>query len=97
MVAIGTSSTMPHCDQSLCTVDSDVIANLIGKYHNLTKLKPYIDLWIAFGTGRNFQFYSINNICSSLSEIQSRAIPVFHAKGSITRSGFLRPTWPTAL
>ena len=89
MVAIGTSSTMPHCNQSLRTVDSDVIVNLIGKYYNLTKLKPDIDLWIAFGTGRNFQFYSINNICFSLSKIHSRAIPVFHANtGCDTTSAF---------
>ena len=50
------------------TVDTDVIAILIGKYHDLAKLKPDIDLWIAFGTGRNFCFYSINRICPSLGE-----------------------------
>ena len=53
MVAIETNSTMPDYNQSLSTVDSHVMANLIGKYHNLIKLKPDIDLWIAFhfGTG----------------------------------------------
>lgn len=71
------------------TVDTDVIAILIGKYHDLAKLKPDNDLWVAFGKGRNFCLYSINKICSSLEQRRSQALPVFHSyTGCDTTSAF---------
>ena len=37
------------------------------------------DIWVAFGMGKNYRFYSINDICASLGVAQSLALPVFHA------------------
>lgn len=51
--------------------------------------EPQVDIWIAFGMGKNFRFYSINAICSSLGEAKSRALPVFHSvTGCDTVSAF---------
>ena len=36
------------------TVDTDVVAIIIGKFHALTVNNPTPDTWIAFGTGNNF-------------------------------------------
>ena len=36
-------------------------------------------LWVAFGMGRHFSLMNVNEICSTLGESKSRAIPVFHA------------------
>ena len=52
---------------------------LPGAFFELTSKQPSADIWVAFGTGKNFRFYSINDICSSLGEPRARALPVFHA------------------
>jgi hypothetical protein len=71
------------------TVDTDVITILIGKYHYLTTILPNIDIWVAFGMGRNFCFYHINKLCSSLGKPKCQALPVFHAyTGCDTVSAF---------
>ena len=33
------------------TVDTDVIAILVGKFHYLRAIQPELDLWVGFGTG----------------------------------------------
>ncbi len=75
------------------TVDTDVVAILVGAYFNLTLTEAQVDIWVAFkipiGMGRNFHFYSITAICSYLEEAKSRALPVFHAvTGCDTVSAF---------
>jgi hypothetical protein len=71
------------------TVDTDVIVILIGKYHHLKSIKPSLDLWVAFGMGRNFSFIRINDVCTGLGEERSRSLPVFHAlSGCDTTSSF---------
>ena len=51
--------------------------------------QPFADIWIAFGTGKDFRFYSINGLCATLGESRSRALPVFHAlTGCDTTSAF---------
>ena len=61
------------------TVDTDVVAILVGTFYDLAVVQSLLDIWVAFGTGKNYRFYSINGICDSLGEPRSRAIPVFHA------------------
>ncbi|CAB3981604.1 Hypothetical predicted protein, partial [Paramuricea clavata] len=71
------------------TVDTDVVVILVGTFHNLAAVQPLLDIWVAFGTGKNYRFYSINAICASLGEPRSRALPVFHAfSGCDTTSAF---------
>ena len=60
-------------------VDTDVVVILIGKFHHLKVIQPDLDLWVAFGMGRNFSFISINIVCAGLGEARSRSLPVFHA------------------
>ena len=55
----------------VCTVDTDVVA-ILGAYFNLALTEAQVDIWVAFGMGKNFRFYSITAICSCLGEAKSR-------------------------
>ena len=71
------------------TADSDVIAILVGAYFDLVLAQPGAEIWVAFGTGKHFRFYSINAISTSIGESIARALPVFHAwSGCDTTSAF---------
>ncbi|KAG0713238.1 hypothetical protein GWK47_016650 [Chionoecetes opilio] len=71
------------------TVDTDVLVILIGKYHFLASKYPSADIWVAFGSGKNFLFLHINAICSTLGKEKSTALPVFHSfTGCDTTSSF---------
>lgn len=71
------------------TVDTDVVVNLIGKFHNLLSTYPSTEIWIAFGAGKAFTYLHINSICHSMGETKSLALPVFHSfTGCDTTSGF---------
>ena len=61
------------------TVDTDVIVIHAGVYFKLVMAYQLLDIWVAFGKGKKFKFYSINHICASLGEEKSQALPVFHA------------------
>ena len=60
-------------------MDTDVVVILIGVFYELLKTQSSADIWVAFGTGKNCRFLSINAICESLGEPKSKSIPVFHA------------------
>ena len=71
------------------TVDTDVVVILVATFYDLIVTQPLIDIWVAFGMGKNYRFYHINAICASLGEQQSRALPVFHSfSGCDTTSAF---------
>ena len=73
------------------TVDTDVIVILVGKFHYLKAIQHRLDLWVGFGTGRNFSFININIniIYAGLGEARSRSLPMFHAlTGCDTTSTF---------
>ena len=71
------------------TVDTDVVVILVGKLHELKAVNAHVNIWVAFGMGRNFKFISINRICASLGEQKSRSLPVFYAlTGCDTTSAF---------
>ena len=71
------------------TVDTDVVVILVGKFHDLKAVNADVNIWVAFGMGRNFKFISINKICAFLGDQKSRSLPVFHAlTGCDTTSGF---------
>ena len=72
------------------TVDTDVVVILAGALYDLSQTQPQADIWVAFGTSKNYQFYSINAICASLGEQRSRALPVIHTlTGCDTTSAFM--------
>ena len=71
------------------TVGTDIVVLLIGHFFNLHENHPNIDLWVAFGVGKNFQYIHINSICNDLGREQSHALPILHAfSGCDTTSSF---------
>ncbi len=72
------------------TVDTDVIIITAGIFFELQDLYPNIDIWVAFGMGKNFQYYYLNGICQNLGKEKCRALPFFHSfTGCDTTSQFL--------
>ena len=61
----------------VCTVDTDVIVIIVEKVHYLREQHPAADVWIEFGTGRNFRYLHINAICNALGREKAIALPIF--------------------
>jgi len=38
----------------VCTVDTDLVIILVGKFHGLLERHPAANVWVAFGTGNDF-------------------------------------------
>ena len=38
----------------VCTVDTDVLVILLGKFHHLSTLCQGVNIWVAFGSGKNY-------------------------------------------
>ena len=78
-----------HTNVYVCTVDTDVVAILIGKFHCLVAFCQSLNIWVAFGAGKHFTYYHINTICQKLGTERSIALPVFHSfTGCDTASSF---------
>ena len=61
----------------VCTVDTDVIVIIVEKVHYLREQHPAADVWIEFGTGRNFRYLHINATCNVLGREKAIALPIF--------------------
>ena len=59
------------------TVDSDDVIILIGQFYIVIDEYPNAVLWVAFGTGKHFRYYSINTICAHLGRLKSCCLPPF--------------------
>lgn len=71
------------------TVDTDVIVIPIGQFFHFHSTYPDMDIWVAFGMGKHFQYISINTVCRNLGAEKSMALPSFHAyTGCDTTSQF---------
>ncbi len=71
------------------TVDTDIVVILIGKFFYMQQHYPEIELWVAFGVGKQFRCIHVNAICNKLGKDVSRSLPVFHAfSGCDTTSCF---------
>ena len=57
------------------TVDTDVFVLAVSQMQRI----PEREVWLAFGTGRQFKYYPIHEIALSFGPQKSRALPVFHA------------------
>jgi hypothetical protein len=67
------------------TVDSDVLVLAVASFYRL----DVTELWLAFGTGKNLKYLAVHEIATSLGQIKSRALPMFHAfTGCDTVSSF---------
>lgn len=60
-------------------VDTDVVVTTISKFHSLLANHPTADIWIAFGTGKNFSYIHINTISTALGKDKSMALSVLLA------------------
>ena len=92
VTAAGASHYMPECNHEeadtrmlihlqdaldtclVRTVDTDVIVIIVDY---LREQHPAADVWIAFGTGRNFRYLHINAICNALGREKTIALPIF--------------------
>ena len=69
----------------LRTVDTDVVVLSVAAFAKL----EIQELWIAFGTGKNFRYIPIHEIAASLGPAKSQTLPIFHAyTGCDTVSSF---------
>jgi len=73
------------------TVDTDIVVILLGQFHEFLKVREEIELWIAFGSGKHFQQFRVNDLYEQLDKAVSRALPIFHAYSWCdTTSAFFR-------
>ena len=71
------------------TVDTDILIILIGQFYFIRNQYKDIDVFVAFGTGKDYNIFNINNICSRLGKDVSQSLLTFHAfSGSDTTPGF---------
>ena len=71
------------------TADTDVIVIIAGVFFELQATYPGLNIWVAFGMGKIFQYYHINTLCSSLGEPKCQALPFYHVfTGCDTTSQF---------
>ena len=57
------------------TVDTDVMIIAISMFQHL----GISELWIAFGTGKNFRYVPIHDIVKELGPTKARSLIAFHA------------------
>lgn len=70
-------------------MDTDVVVIIVGKFYHLLTINPSVQIWVAFGAGKTFNYLDINSICHTLGENKSLALPFFHSyTGCDTTSGF---------
>ena len=80
------------------TVETDIVVLLIGQFFEMQARYPQVDIWVAFGVGKNFQYIHVNSICWKLGKEKSQSLPVFHAfSGCDTTSSFCGKGKRTAL
>ena len=67
------------------TVDTDVVVLAI----NFQQRHPVMELWVAFGTGKNLRYIAVHELVSSLGPERAQGILFFHAfTGCDTVSSF---------
>ena len=71
------------------TVDTDVFVLAVSQMERI----PEREVWLAFGTGRQFKYYPIHKIALSLGPQKSRALPVFHAITGCDTVSFFCGKW----
>jgi len=60
------------------TVDTDVVVLAVAVVHHLAQTEQ-IELWIAFGCGKDFRYIPVHKMCGSLGPQRSLAFHVCHA------------------
>ena len=60
---------------SICTVHTDMVFLAVTAAQQLN----ISDLWVAFGTGKNFRILAAHDMAKALGPEKFAALPVFHA------------------
>lgn len=58
------------------TVDTDVVVIAVAV---MSELPEDTEVWIAFGTGKDYRYIPVHSIFKSLGPLKSLSLPVFHA------------------
>ena len=64
---------------SCCTVDTNVVVILSGKFHQFRDRHHMVNIWVAFGTKNHYLNLHINTIAQVLGREKSSALPIFHS------------------
>ena len=59
----------------ICTVDTDVVVLATALWYHL----HLAELWVAFGTGKNYRYLPIHSVAVSLGVYHCIVLPLFHA------------------
>ena len=69
------------------TVDTDVLVLAVWMAQELNEVVD--ELWLAFGTGKNFRYIAAHELSATLGPDKAKALPIFHAiTGCDTVSSF---------
>ena len=75
-----------HNKINIRTVDTDVVVLAVSA---MSKLPAGCELWLSFGTGKNFRYLAAHQMAACLGPQKSIALPMFHAlTGCDTVSSF---------
>ena len=64
-----------HAKVMIRTVDTDVVVIAVAKFLQI----GLQELWVAFGTGKNYRCIAVHQIVSSIGAEKSQALAFFHA------------------
>ena len=76
MLHVAHAAQHGHHQIQVRTVDSDVVVLAVMV---VQKLPAGDELWVAFGTGKNYRYIAAHEIASSLGPEKACALPMFHA------------------
>ena len=97
MLHVAHAAQHGHHQIQVRTVDTDVVVLAVMV---VQKLPAGDELWVAFGTGKNYRYIAAHEIASSLGPEKTCALPMFHAiTGCDTVSAFVghgkKSAWAT--
>ena len=97
MLHVAHAAQHGHHQIQVRTVDTDVVVLAVMV---VNKLPAGDELWVAFGTGKNYRYIAAHEIASSLGPEKTCALPMFHAiTGCDTVSAFVgqgrKSAWTT--
>ena len=97
MLHIAHAAQHGHHQIQVRTVDTDVVVLAVMV---VQKLPAGDELWVAFGTGKNYRYIAAHEIASSLGPEKTCALPMFHTiTGCDTVSAFVghgkKSAWAT--
>ncbi len=70
------------------TGDTDVLIIIFSQFSRFYSMNPALDIWMAFGSGKNQRMLHINRLHEIIGQARCHALPIFHAvSGCDTTNG----------